>query len=220
MSSPETPKASPKGGPALVRDHGAAETLRKLSKEAESCRRCGLYKDATQVVFGAGPSAADLVLVGEQPGDMEDKAGEPFVGPAGRLLDRALEEAGIDRTGCYVTNAVKHFKFFQRGKRRMHSRPNAGEVKSCAWWLGAELGLIQPKLVVALGATALYSLLGRGFSVSALRGSVCRPDEAPPVLVTVHPAFVLRRHAGEAEFSRMVADLKEARSFLRGTRTE
>lgn len=158
----------------------------------EGCERCDLYKNATQLVFGEGPVDARVVLVGEQPGDREDLAGRPFVGPAGRILDECLHEAGIDRSECYLTNAVKHFKFEQRGKRRMHSRPNAGEIQACAWWLGAELDELRPEIVVALGATALMSLLGRSVGVTRNRGELLTASGGFSVLVTIHPSYLLR----------------------------
>jgi uracil-DNA glycosylase family protein len=183
-----------------------------LRKEAEDCTRCPLYRHATQTVFGEGPASADVVFVGEQPGDQEDLAGEPFVGPAGRLFDKALEEAGIDRARIYVTNAVKHFKFQPRGKRRIHQKPNVSEIKACKWWLDRELAAIRPKLVVALGATAAQSLAGKAVAVTKARGAYNFGEQAG--FVTVHPSFLLRiPEAGrkEEEFRRFVADLKAIR---------
>ncbi|UWU18299.1 UdgX family uracil-DNA binding protein (plasmid) [Rhizobium sullae] len=207
---------APKFGPAFELETADAKGLDDLKLQAETCTRCDLYKNATQLVFGEGPRTADIVLVGEQPGDREDLAGKPFVGPAGRLLDQCLEEAGVDRSRCYVTNAVKHFKFEPRGKRRMHSKPNAGEIQRCAWWLGAELEILQPKLVVALGATALYSLLGPKVKVTAERGRVLQPANHPPVLVTIHPSYLLRiRDEEDANVNRanFVKDLTNATAF-------
>ncbi|WP_087001786.1 UdgX family uracil-DNA binding protein [Rhizobium sullae] len=207
---------APKFGPAFELETADAKGLDDLKLQAETCTRCDLYKNATQLVFGEGPRTADIVLVGEQPGDREDLAGKPFVGPAGRLLDQCLEEAGVDRSRCYVTNAVKHFKFEPRGKRRMHSKPNAGEIQRCAWWLGAELEILQPKLVVALGATALYSLLGPKVKVTAERGHVLQPANHPPVLVTIHPSYLLRiRDKEDANINRanFVKDLTNATAF-------
>ncbi len=181
-----------------------------LRKQAETCERCDLYKNATQLVFGEGPVKARVVLVGEQPGDREDLAGRPFVGPAGRILDECLHEAGIDRSSCYLTNAVKHFKFEQRGKRRLHSRPNAGEIERCSWWLGAELEKLHPKVVVALGATALSSLLGRRAGVMKNRGDLIATPAGYPVLVTIHPSYLLRirnKEDAAAERGRFVKDL-------------
>jgi DNA polymerase len=203
-------------GPAFTVETADAPGLDQLRQQAESCQRCNLYKNATQLVFGEGPRAAKIVLVGEQPGDREDIEGRPFVGPAGRLLDLCLEEAGIDRSQCYVTNAVKHFKFEPRGKRRLHSKPNAGEIQRCAWWLGAEFDIMQPKLIVALGATALYSLFGNAVKVTAQRGHILQPANHPPVLVTIHPSYLLRiRDKTDAAKARkdFVNDLKQAIAF-------
>ena len=205
-------------GPSLSYEHADAETLDELHEDARSCTRCDLYRNATHLVFGEGPARADIVLVGEQPGDKEDVAGRPFVGPAGRLLDECLEEAGVDRDRCYVTNAVKHFKYQMRGKKRLHARPNAGEVQRCAWWLGAELELLKPKLVVALGATAVSSLLGSKVKVMRDRGQILHPSRKLDVLVTIHPSALLRiREADEREKNRLtfIRDLKKIRSFLR-----
>ena len=176
--------------------------------EARRCTRCDLYKCGTQTVFGEGPLNARILFVGEQPGEQEDLAGRPFVGPAGRLLDRALEEAGIDRKRTYVTNAVKHFKFARRGKRRIHEKPDAGEIKACRWWLQQELALIRPPLTVALGATAARSLFGKVVTISALRGAGHKLDGGGEAWVTVHPSFLLRvRDDREAQYARFVADL-------------
>ncbi|EHK79186.1 DNA polymerase related protein [Sinorhizobium meliloti CCNWSX0020] len=204
------PKQLVKLGPALAGEHAEATTIASLRRQAEGCERCDLYKNATQLVFGEGPVDARVVLVGEQPGDREDLAGRPFVGPAGRILDECLHEAGIDRSECYLTNAVKHFKFEQRGKRRMHSRPNAGEIQACAWWLGAELAELRPEIVVALGATALMSLLGRSVGVTRNRGELLTSSGGFSVLVTIHPSYLLRirgRSDPEAERARFVDDL-------------
>jgi uracil-DNA glycosylase len=169
-----------------------AESLEQLKDQAEGCRRCPLYRDATQTVFGEGPPDADIVFVGEQPGDQEDLAGRPFVGPAGQMFDATLEEVGIDRTRVYVTNAVKHFKFTPRGKRRIHAKPNAGEVQACRWWLDREIGLIRPKLTVALGATALTALFGKSLPVTKNRRQVLTSENGLRIFVTVHPSFLLR----------------------------
>ena len=177
--------------------------------EAMHCTRCDLHKCATQTVFGEGPLDARIVFVGEQPGDQEDLAGVPFVGPAGQLFDRALAEAGVARERTYVTNAVKHFKFERRGKRRIHEKPDGGEIAACRWWLQQELALIRPPLVVALGATAARSLFGRVVTVSALRGKGHRLDDGTEAWVTVHPSFLLRvRDDREAEYERFVGDLR------------
>ena len=204
-----------KSGPALAPEHAQGGTIETLRREATVCQRCDLYRNATQLVFGEGRPSARIVLVGEQPGDREDLTGHPFVGPAGRLLDACLEEAGVDRSQCYVTNAVKHFKFEPRGKRRIHSKPNAGEIQRCAWWLGAELDVLRPQLVVALGATALYSLVGRGAGVTKDRGRIIE-TAAYPVLVTIHPSFLLRtidRPGSESDRAVFVRDLSQIRRF-------
>jgi len=177
--------------------------------EAMHCTRCDLYKHATQTVFGEGPLDSRLVFVGEQPGDQEDLAGHPFVGPAGQLFDRALAEAGVARERTYVTNAVKHFKFERCGKRRIHEKPNAGEITACRWWLQQELALIRPPLVVALGATAARGIFGKAVTISALRGKGHRLDEGGEAWVTVHPSFLLRvRDDREAEYEKFVDDLR------------
>ncbi|OWV65939.1 DNA polymerase [Rhizobium sp. N122] len=203
-------------GPALALEVADAQSIAELRHQAEGCTRCDLYRNATQTVFGEGPGAAEIVLVGEQPGDQEDMTGRPFVGPAGRLLDACLEEAGLDRRRCYVTNAVKHFKFTPRGKRRLHAKPNAGEIRRCAWWLGAELNILQPKLVVSLGASALYALLGPKAKLTPERGHILHPANHPPVLVTIHPSYLLRIR-DEAERHRLrrdfVSDLHKAAVF-------
>jgi DNA polymerase len=192
-----------------------AATLGALRKEAASCTRCALFRRATQTVFGEGPVGADLVFVREAPGDQEDLAGKPFVGPAGKLLDRALNDAGIDRSKVYVTNAVKHFKFEPRGKRRIHSKPNAGEIEACRWWIEREFDALKPKFVVALGATAAQALLGHAVTISRLRG---RETEIMGVggLITVHPSYLLRlpdEHSKGLEYKKFVADLKLAKTL-------
>ena len=192
-------------------------TLPALRQAASGCRGCGLYRDATQTVFGEGPARARLMLVGEQPGDQEDRAGHPFVGPSGRLLDEALEEAGIDRDAVYVTNAVKHFKFVRQEltRRRLHKKPAAGEVRACRPWLEEEIKVVRPALTVALGSTAAQSLLGPGFRVTRERGRVVE-SPAGPVLATVHPSAILRApgEARAAELRVFVRDLTEARRWL------
>ncbi|MGO8045978.1 UdgX family uracil-DNA binding protein [Rhizobium johnstonii] len=203
-------------GPALAFEVADADSIAELRHQAEGCTRCDLFRNATQVVFGEGLVKSEIVLVGEQPGDQEDLTGRPFVGPAGRLLDRCLEEAGLDRQRCYVTNAVKHFKFTPRGKRRLHAKPNAGEIRRCAWWLGAELNILQPKLVVALGASALYALLGPNAKLTPERGHILHPTNRPPVLVTIHPSYLLRiRDEQEQHRQRrgFVSDLHKAAAF-------
>ena len=170
----------------------AARSITELRKAAENCRRCPLWRDATQTVFGEGPERANVVFVGEQPGDQEDIAGKPFVGPAGKIFDAVLDDAGIDRTKTYVTNAVKHFKFEPRGKRCIHSKPNAGEVQACRWWLDKELALTKPDLIVALGATAAQALLGKAVPITKMRGQVVEREDGMRVFLTIHPSFILR----------------------------
>src|SRR3954452_1555073 len=163
-----------------------------LFQDARGCTRCDLYKCATQTVFGEGPLDASIVFVGEQPGDQEDLAGRPFVGPAGAVFDAALEAAGIDRSTVYVTNAVKHFKFIQRGKRRIHNRPDAGEIEACRWWIDHERELIKPALTVALGATAARSLIGKVVTISKVRDAPLTLADGSECWVTVHPSSILR----------------------------
>jgi uracil-DNA glycosylase family protein len=191
----------------------ADPSLDDLAAAAEGCRGCPLWEPATQVVFGAGPADARLVIVGEQPGDQEDKAGEPFVGPAGRLLDDALEEAGIDRSLAYVTNAVKHFKFRASGKRRIHATPDTWEVAACKPWLEAELAVLRPELVVLLGATAGKAVFGSSFRVTQSRG-VLMPYGDLQALATLHPSAVLRSDDREAARAGLVADLRVAAAAL------
>jgi DNA polymerase len=192
-------------------------TLRSVKDAADDCRACPLWKDATQTVFGEGAAGAELMLVGEQPGDREDIEGHPFVGPAGGLLDRALEEAGIDRRKVYVTNVVKHFKFMRRGKRRIHKKPGALEIAACHPWLRTEVDLVKPKVIVALGATAAQALIGRTFRVSTQRGQFMQSDLAPVITATVHPSSILRAPDEETrheEMRRFVADLKKVAGRL------
>ena len=195
-------------------DTNVKSAWRALKDEAADCTRCDLYKYATQTVFGEGPTNATIMFVGEQPGDQEDLAGRPFVGPAGRLFDSMLIEAGIDRARVYVTNAVKHFKFQQRGKRRLHSKPDSGEIKACRWWLEQEMELIRPPLTVALGATAARSLLGKVVTIAKLRGEPHRLADGSECWVTVHPSSLLRapdeeaRREGRKAF---IADLRKIR---------
>jgi uracil-DNA glycosylase family protein len=194
-------------------------TLEQLREIAATCQGCDLWRDATQTVFGEGDASAELVLVGEQPGDAEDRAGRPFVGPAGRLLDRALEEAGIDRRKVYVTNAVKHFKWTRRGKVRLHKKPNAEEIRACRPWLDAELQVVQPRVLVCLGATAAQALLGSTFRVSRQRGEFVESDLAPLVLATVHPSSVLRAPddaSRAAAYDGLVDDLAKVAKALAG----
>lgn len=184
-----------------------------LRGEANGCQRCPLWQPATQTVFGEGPTDAAMMFVGEQPGDQEDVAGRPFVGPAGQVFDRAMAQAGIDRAGVYVTNAVKHFKFEQRGKRRIHSKPNAGEIDACRWWIEQESALVKPRMTVALGATAARSLLGRTVTISRERGRPIDLASGGEGWITVHPSYLLRlpdKAQAEDEFARFVDDLKAA----------
>jgi DNA polymerase len=191
--------------------------LTALRREAAHCERCPLYKNATQTVFGEGSAGARLVFVGEQPGDSEDLAGKPFIGPAGQMLDRALAEAGIARRDAYVTNAVKHFKYEPRGKRRIHQKPTAGEIDVCRWWLDQELALVKPRLAVALGATAARSLIGKAVPVMASRGKVLSGQAVEQVFVTVHPSMLLRIPDAESkkrEWAAFVRDLVKVRELM------
>ena len=196
------------------------ETPRSLTalREAENtCRRCGLYKHATQAVPGEGPAHAPLMLIGEQPGNDEDLAGHPFVGPAGRVLDKALQEAGIDRKQVFVTNAVKHFKHEMRGKRRLHKRPDPGEIDACRWWQHIERELVKPKLMVALGATAARSVFDRVITINKVRGRVLPVPDGGNALVTIHPSYLLRlqeERDKEREYAHFIDDLEEAKEFL------
>ena len=188
-------------------------SLDALRDAAVDCRGCDLWRPATQTVFGEGPPDATFVLVGEVPGDKEDREGRPFVGPAGRELDQALEAAGIDRADAYVTNAVKHFRFEERGKRRIHQKPDAKQIKACRPWLSAELDLLAPEALVLLGATAAKSLLGSAFKLMAQRGRPLESDLAPVVVATIHPSSILRGRDGEsrqAQREMLVADLRVA----------
>jgi uracil-DNA glycosylase len=194
-----------------------ASNLKSLREEAANCQACPLWKNATQTVFGEGPAHARAVLVGEQPGDKEDLAGKPFVGPAGQMLDRALEEAGIDRSKVYVTNAVKHFKFVARGKIRLHQKPTTPEIKACRQWYERELATIKPTLVVAMGATAAQSVFGKMTPINKNRGHLIDLEEGIQALVTVHPSYLLRLPDAEAkarEYERFVSDLKIAATLL------
>jgi DNA polymerase len=209
------PRARPEG-PAreLI---PADPDLDALRAAAAGCRACDLWENATQTVFGEGPADADVMLVGEQPGEVEDRAGRPFVGPAGRLLDRALAEAGIDRERAYLTNVVKHFKWVRRGKVRVGQRPNAAEVHARLPWLEAELAVVRPQVLVCLGATAAQALLGPSFRVTRQRGELLDSDLAPKVLATVHPSSILRApddEARELAYKSFVADLAKAAQAL------
>jgi DNA polymerase len=193
-------------------------TLSTVRDAARDCQACDLYKRGTQTVFGEGARKAELMLVGEQPGDAEDLAGHPFVGPAGKLLDRALEDAGIDRAAVYVTNVVKHFKWEPRGKRRIHKKPNAGEIAACRPWLDTEIQLVKPRAIVCLGATAAQALIGRQFKVTAHRGEFVPSSLAPLVLATVHPSSILRAPDDDMrrqEMERFTDDLRKVAKALR-----
>jgi uracil-DNA glycosylase family protein len=193
-------------------------SLKILREEAAGCRACPLWKNATQTVFGEGPQHAQVILVGEQPGDKEDLAGKPFVGPAGQMLDRALEEAGIDRNKVYVTNAVKHFKFVPRGKIRLHQKPNTSEIKACRQWYERELASTKPALVVAMGATAAQSVFGKITPINKNRGRPIDLGDGIQALVTVHPSYLLRLPDAAAkarEYQRFVDDLKMAAALVR-----
>ncbi|MCC7365093.1 MAG: UdgX family uracil-DNA binding protein [Dehalococcoidia bacterium] len=209
-----TPEESPYDASGFVPRGGG---LGELREAARACHGCPLWARGTQTVFGQGPARARIMLVGEQPGDVEDQEGVPFVGPAGMLLDRCLAAAGIDRGEVYVTNAVKHFKWEPRGKRRIHSKPNAREVRACKPWLEAELGAVRPEVVVCLGATAAQSLLGAGFQVTRHRGEFVASPIAPLVTATIHPSAVLRQRddaARQRERELLIADLRRVRERL------
>jgi len=191
-------------------------SLSALREAARGCKACDLWKTGTQTVFGEGAKKSEVMLVGEQPGDYEDREGRPFVGPAGKLLDRALEEAGVDRRLAYVTNVVKHFKWQARGKRRIHQKPNWAEMTACRPWLEAELQVVKPSVLVCLGATAAQALLGRDFRVTRQRGELVDSPLAPHVLATVHPSAILRADEDqrEAEYAAFVADLRTVARLL------
>ncbi|MGX1108925.1 MULTISPECIES: UdgX family uracil-DNA binding protein [Bradyrhizobium] len=213
----DTPMPRKQAQGKQVQDRQAHDTIAALREEAADCRACPLWKDATQTVFGEGPQSATLMLVGEQPGDKEDLAGHPFVGPAGQMLDRALQEAGIDRRKVYVTNAVKHFKFVPRGKIRLHQKPSTPEIRACRQWYERELATIKPDLVMALGATAAQSVLGKITPINKNRGHLIDHD-GTKVLVTVHPSYLLRlpdEKAKALEYQRFIDDLKIAAHQLR-----
>ncbi len=187
-----------------------------LKEQARACRNCHLWEPATQTVFGEGPVPAPVMMIGEQPGDKEDLAGKPFVGPAGKKLNQALHEAGLDRSQLYITNAVKHFKFVPRGKIRLHQKPVTTEIKACHFWIDKEIELVKPKLIVALGATAAQSLFGKAMPVNKNRGRLIDLT-ASHALITIHPSFLLRiedPHQAEGEYNQFVADLALAKSFF------
>lgn len=189
--------------------------LKALRSAEAQCTRCPLYKYATQVVPGEGPAKARIMLVGEQPGDKEDLAGKPFVGPAGRVLDKAIAEAGIDRRQVFVTNAVKHFKFAPRGKRRLHKKPNAYEIERCHWWLDLERAILKPKVVIALGATAVHSLMGKTMTIGKIRGKAIEMPNGGRMVATIHPSYLLRirdDHDKAAQYRLFIRDLKAAKA--------
>jgi uracil-DNA glycosylase family protein len=191
-------------------------SLPQLRRDAAGCKACDLWKTGTQVVFGEGPAGAEAMFVGEQPGDQEDKAGRPFVGPAGKLFDQALEDVGIDRDQVYVTNVVKHFKWVGRGKRRIHQKPNWSEIAACRPWLDGELAAVEPRVLVCIGATAAQALLGRQFRVTRERGKRVESDLAQHVLATIHPSAILRGdpESREQEYAAFVRDLKVVAKLL------
>ena len=195
---------------AMVPDR---RTLRTLKSAARGCRACHLWRRATQTVFGEGVATADVMLIGEQPGNDDDLEGHPFVGPAGQVLDEALEQAGIERARVYISNAVKHFKFEPRGKRRIHSKPNAGEISACRWWLDQERALIKPPVIVALGATAAHSLFGKAVTLSRLRSTPVTLPDGSECHVTIHPSYLLRiedESRKRAEYQKFVEELAAA----------
>jgi DNA polymerase len=198
-------------------DRPHIRSLNALRDAEVACTRCPLYRNATQVVPGEGPRHAQVMMVGEQPGDQEDKQGHPFVGPAGRVLDRAISEAGIDRKEVFVTNAVKHFKFEQRGKRRLHKKPNAGEIDACRWWINLERTIVNPQVIVAMGATGARGVLGRAVTIAKVRGEVLSDEDGSRVIVTIHPSYVLRQQddaSREREYQGLVADLRRCAKLL------
>ncbi|MFN3592585.1 MAG: UdgX family uracil-DNA binding protein, partial [Thermaurantiacus sp.] len=212
---PELVREAPARVEAMIAA-GRAPTLERLRESAATCTLCPLHAPATQAVFGEGPADARLMIVGEQPGDQEDREGRPFVGPAGQLLDQCLVEAGIDRARAYVTNAVKHFKFELRGRRRIHQSPAAAEIETCRWWLDRELELVQPRLVLMLGASAGRALLGRPVTVGRERGRPMALADGTPAFLTVHPSYLLRIEnpsAAETERARFLADLRAAQAL-------
>lgn len=195
------------------------DTLAELRRKAAGCTACELYAEATQTVFGEGPARARILLVGEQPGDSEDREGHPFVGPAGKLLSRALEDAGIDRRQVFVTNAVKHFRWVARGKKRMHRKPKLTQIEACRPWLDAEIDRVAPEVIVALGATAAQTLFGRTFRITSQRGKNIRTNLAPHAMATVHPSSLLRIPDSAARteaYDHFVADLRKAARTLEG----
>ena len=215
-SGPSAPRPEPGHGyPELPE----TKSLSAWREAATHCRACDLWKNATQTVFGEGRRTAKVVFVGEQPGDREDLAGKPFVGPAGRVLDEALEAAGIDRAGVYLTNAVKHFKWRPAGKRRLHEKPNRSEIAACRLWLDAEIGILKPQVIVCLGATAAQALISPAFKVTQQRGKLIPSSLAPHVVATVHPSSILRAPDDPArarEMKLFIADLQAVARVIRG----
>jgi DNA polymerase len=206
-------KITEKPRPPILLGH----TIEELRKDAKDCKACDLWRTGTQTVFGAGAARAKIMFVGEQPGNQEDLEGKPFVGPAGKLLDKALEEAGIDRSKTYVTNAVKHFKWEPRGKRRIHKKPNAVEIAACRPWLDAEIAALKPQVIVCLGATAAQALLGRAFRVTQQRGELMKSTLAPFLMATVHPSSILRapdEDTRHTEMQRFIEDLRALKKFV------
>jgi len=196
---------------AVVTESSSITSLKALRAAEENCTRCPLYRHATQVVPGEGPARARIMMVGEQPGDQEDKQGRPFVGPAGGVLAKALADAGIERRVVFVTNAVKHFKFEPRGRRRLHKRPNAYEIDKCHWWLDIEQAILKPEIIVALGATAIRSVSGRPLSVNKIRGRLISLPNGRQMLATIHPSYILRiedENDKRTQYKQFVADLK------------
>ncbi|MGE0222305.1 MAG: UdgX family uracil-DNA binding protein [Acetobacteraceae bacterium] len=219
LSEVPRPPDRPAIGPVVLTG-GTDPGLLDAIREAATCRRCDLYANATQTVFGEGPSDAPVMFVGEQPGDQEDVIGRPFVGPAGQLLDRALEEAGIDRRTVYITNAVKHFKFTPRGKRRIHQAPDAGEIRICRFWLDVERVHVRPKLLVLMGASGARAVLGRAVTVTRERGRPLQLEDGQQVFITVHPSYLLRIPDGEGkerEYKAFVRDMQAIRELMHAT---
>ena len=223
VKSPRKPRVQPESSQGAALLIPSSPTLPLLQQASKSCKACDLWKLGTQTVFGEGPARARVMFVGEQPGDSEDRAGRPFVGPAGRLLDEALSEVGIDRDEVYVTNVVKHFKWeaAQRGERRLHKKPRQSEIEACRPWLDAELQVVRPEVLVCLGASAAQALLGKDFRVTRDRGKPMKSDLAPYVMATAHPASILRapdsaaREQGRRE---LVRDLRRIAELIRGRR--
>ena len=197
--------------PAKAAGAPTVTSLSALAREEDACKRCPLYEGATQAVPGEGPRRAKLMLIGEQPGDKEDVDGHPFVGPAGQMLDKVLEEAGLDRKTVFVTNAVKHFKYERRGKKRIHNRPNAYEIERCRWWLDLERKIVKPSVLLTLGATALRSVTGRAVSITSMRGEAHELEDGALLLATIHPSALLRaRSDREARYRDFVEDIRRA----------